>query len=130
MVLALGTVRKTHLTGGVDDVTVIVDALVVDGLVEDTLDGGIVGLDEVVLDELNDERRLPCKGARRDGGRRAVSGDGRVNGACVLTDRARPQDGDLPFVENVAGHDGEDGRACAWCEGEGGERNGGRKRRG
>ena len=80
MVLALGTVRKTHLTGGVDDVTVVVDALVVDGLVEDTLDGGIVGLDEVVLDELNDERGLPCKGARRDGGRRAVSGDGRVNG--------------------------------------------------
>ena len=86
MVVALGTVRKTHLTGGVDDVTVVVDALVVDGLVEDTLDGGIVGLDEVVLDELNDERGLPCKGARRDGGRRAVSGDGRVNGG-VCTHR-------------------------------------------
>ena len=55
MVLALRTERKTHLTSGVDDVTVVVDALVVDGLCEDALDGGIVGLDEVVLDELYDK---------------------------------------------------------------------------
>ena len=48
--------KKTYLTGSVDDVTVVVDPLVVDGLGEDTLDGGVVGLDEVVLDELHDER--------------------------------------------------------------------------
>ena len=68
------------MTGGVDDVTVVVDALVVDGLVEDTLDGGIVGLDEVVLDELNDERGLPCRGdaTGTEGGGRAVSGGGLV----------------------------------------------------
>lgn len=46
---------KTDLTGGVDDVTLVVYALVVDGLCEDALDGGIVGLDEVVLDELYDK---------------------------------------------------------------------------
>ncbi len=50
---------KTYLPSGVDDVTVIVDALVVDSLVEDVLDGRVVGLDEVVLDELNNERGLP-----------------------------------------------------------------------
>ena len=49
---------ETYLAGGVDDVTVVVDALVVDGLVEDALDGGVVGLDKVVLDELDDERGL------------------------------------------------------------------------
>ena len=50
--------KKTYLTGSVDDVTVVVDPLVVDGLGEDTLDGGVVGLDEVVLNELDDERRF------------------------------------------------------------------------
>ena len=53
-----GARAKTYLAGGVDDVTVVVDALVVDGLVEDALDGGVVGLDKVVLDELNHERGL------------------------------------------------------------------------
>ena len=50
--------KKTYLAGSVDDVTVVVDPLVVDGLGEDTLDGGVVGLDEVVLNELDDERRF------------------------------------------------------------------------
>ena len=50
--------KKTYLTGSVDDVTVVVDPLVVDSLGEDTLDGGVVGLDEVVLNELDDERRF------------------------------------------------------------------------
>ena len=69
--------EKTYLTGGVYDVTVVVDALVVDGLVEDALDGGVVGLDEVVLDELNHERRLAYRrgkgGAAEGGGGRRVS---------------------------------------------------------
>ena len=51
------TVRRLpYLTGGVYDVTIIVRAVVVDGLRECTLDGWVVRLDEVVLDELNDER--------------------------------------------------------------------------
>ena len=66
-----------YLAGGVDDVTVVVDTLVADGLVENTLDGGVVGLDEVILDELNHERRLAYRrgkgGAAEGGGGRRVS---------------------------------------------------------
>ncbi len=68
VVRALEARVKTHLTGSINDVTIIVDTLVVDGLVEHTLNGRVVGLDEVVLDELNDKRRLPCGWVRRDGG--------------------------------------------------------------
>ena len=47
--------EKTYLTRGVYDVTVVVDTLVVDGLGEDALNGGIVGLDEDAIDKLNRE---------------------------------------------------------------------------
>jgi hypothetical protein len=48
--------RHTDLTGGVDDVAVIVDTVVVDALREGILDCWVIRLDEMVLDELYDER--------------------------------------------------------------------------
>jgi hypothetical protein len=48
--------RHTDLTGGVDDVAVIVDTVVVDALREGVLDCWVIRLDEMVLDELYDER--------------------------------------------------------------------------
>ena len=51
---------ETYLAGGVDDVTVVVGAVDVDRLREGALDRGVVGLDEVVLDELDHERGLAC----------------------------------------------------------------------
>ena len=49
-----------HLSGGIYDVTLIVYTVEIDGLLECALDGGVVGLDKVVLGELNHERRLAC----------------------------------------------------------------------
>lgn len=51
-------VRTAYLASGIYDVTIIVYAVEVDGFRERALDSGIVGLDKVVLDELNHERRL------------------------------------------------------------------------
>lgn len=45
----------TCLASGVDDVTVELDALVVDALGESAFDGGIVRVHEVVIDELHDQ---------------------------------------------------------------------------
>lgn len=50
-----GREKNTDLTGGVNDVTIILDPLIVDALREMALDGGVIGLDKVVLNELNDE---------------------------------------------------------------------------
>ncbi len=46
---------NTNLTGRVDDVAVIFDALVSDTLGEGILDGRVVRVDELVLGELYDE---------------------------------------------------------------------------
>ena len=46
----------TDLTGSVDDVALVLGTLVVDALGEGAFDGGVVGLDEVVVDELDDQR--------------------------------------------------------------------------
>lgn len=48
-------ISVTDLTGGVDDVALILGALVVDALGECAFDGRVVGLDEVVVDELDDQ---------------------------------------------------------------------------
>lgn len=45
----------TDLASGIDNVTVIVNALVVDTLSKGVLDGRIVRVDELVLSELYDE---------------------------------------------------------------------------
>ena len=50
--------RAAHLASGVDDVAVILDTIVVNCLLESGLDGRVIGFDEVVVDELNDERGL------------------------------------------------------------------------
>ena len=49
----------SHLAGSVDDITIVLDVVVLDGLCEGALDGRVVVVHKVVLDELNDERRLP-----------------------------------------------------------------------
>ena len=56
--------ERAYLACCIDDVTVVLDPLVVDALCESGLDGGVVGLDEVVLDELNDEGRFACERGR------------------------------------------------------------------
>lgn len=47
--------KEAHLASGVDDVTLKLDALVIDTLGESALDSGIVRVHEVVIDELNDQ---------------------------------------------------------------------------
>jgi hypothetical protein len=47
---------RSHLSCCIDDVTVVLNAVVIDALLECGLYCGIVGLDKVVLDELNDKR--------------------------------------------------------------------------
>ena len=44
------------MTGGVDDVALVLGALVVDALGEGAFDGRIIGVDKVVVDELDDQR--------------------------------------------------------------------------
>lgn len=46
---------ETYLTGSVDDVAVVLGALVVDALGEGAFDGGVIGLDKVVVDKLDDQ---------------------------------------------------------------------------
>ena len=46
---------ETYLTGCVDDVALVLGALVVDALGEGAFDGGVIGLDKVVVDELDDQ---------------------------------------------------------------------------
>ena len=46
----------TYLTGSVDDVALVFGAFMVDTLREGAFDGRIVGVDEVVVDELDDQR--------------------------------------------------------------------------
>lgn len=61
-VLAQGQHRKacvTYLAGGVNDVALVFDAIEVDALGEGVLDGGIVRVDKLVLDELDDQRGFP-----------------------------------------------------------------------
>ena len=45
----------TDLTGGVDDVALILGAFVVDALGEGAFYGRVIGFDEVVVDELDDQ---------------------------------------------------------------------------
>ena len=45
----------TDLTGGVDDVALVLGAFVVDVLGEGAFDGRVIGLDKVVVDELDDQ---------------------------------------------------------------------------
>lgn len=51
---------NTYLTGGIDDITVVVNTLVADTLGESVLDSRVVGLDKLVLSELYHEGRLAC----------------------------------------------------------------------
>jgi len=46
---------ETYLTGSVDDVALVLGALVVDTLGEGAFDGGVIGVDKVVVDELDDQ---------------------------------------------------------------------------
>ena len=46
----------TDLTGGINDVALILGTHVLDVLGEGALNGRIIGFDEVVLDELDDQR--------------------------------------------------------------------------
>ena len=48
----------TYLSGGVYDVTIIVGTVVRDGLGKGAFDGGVVGFDKGIVDELNHERGL------------------------------------------------------------------------
>jgi hypothetical protein len=50
-----GGVRETHLSSGIDDVEVEVLALVLDDLLERVLDGRVVGIYEMRVDELDRE---------------------------------------------------------------------------
>jgi hypothetical protein len=50
-----------NLASGINNVAVIVDAIIGDRLGEAGLDGWVVGLDEVILDVLDHERRLACR---------------------------------------------------------------------
>ena len=54
------TRTMTDLTGSVDNVTIVLNALVANTLVECTLDCWIVSFDEVVFYELYDKRRFAC----------------------------------------------------------------------
>jgi len=51
----------TYLTGGVDDLGSVVLALDLDHLTEGVLDGGVVALDEVAIDELDGQGALACE---------------------------------------------------------------------
>ena len=53
-----GTGGRTDLAGSVDNITIILDTLVIDALRESTLDGGVIGFYEMVLDVLHDEGGL------------------------------------------------------------------------
>jgi hypothetical protein len=48
-------VMKTDLTGGVYDITVVVDALITDALGECVFDSRVIRIDELILCELYDE---------------------------------------------------------------------------
>lgn len=50
----------THLSGSVNDVTIILDTVVFDVLGEGVLDGRVVRVDEGVVDVLHDERGFTC----------------------------------------------------------------------
>ncbi len=62
-----------YLARSVYNVTLELGALAADALGESSLDGGVVRLDELVFDELNDERRFSC-GARAGSVIRAIAG--------------------------------------------------------
>jgi len=55
-----GEERVLVLTGGVDNGDIILDALVGDLLEVGRLHGRVIWLDELVVDELDNERRLAC----------------------------------------------------------------------
>lgn len=63
----------THLAGGVNDVEMEVLTLVLDDLLERVLDGRVVGIDEMRVDELDGEGRFACRSIRRASGKE--SGD-------------------------------------------------------
>lgn len=48
--------ESTRLASGVDDVAVVLDTLEIYALRERALDGGIIRLDKLVLNKLDDER--------------------------------------------------------------------------
>jgi hypothetical protein len=48
----------SHLPGCIDNVTVVLDTIVVDTLLKSGLYCRIVGFDKVILDELYDKRRF------------------------------------------------------------------------
>ena len=52
---------KTHLTGGIDDIAVIVYTLVTDTLGECVFDSRVVRFDELILRKLYHEGRLSCR---------------------------------------------------------------------
>ena len=81
-----GDNSAANLTRGVDDVTIIVDAVVADSFREGALDGGIVRLDEVILDVLYNVRGFAC----RERGQREGSREEEVRSAHRLSgSRAR-----------------------------------------
>lgn len=52
--------ESTRLASGVDDVAVVLDTLEIYALRERALDGGIIRLDKLVLNKLDDERGFAC----------------------------------------------------------------------
>jgi len=73
--------RVLVLAGGVDDGDIVLDALVGDLLEVGCLHGRVIWLDELVVDELDDERRLACAACLSPADRI------REGGAVVGTDR-------------------------------------------
>src|SRR6478752_4723666 len=63
-----GDARAAYLAGGIDDLGGIFLVLVADDLAERVLDGGIVALDEVAVDELHRQARFAWAVRRVPGG--------------------------------------------------------------
>lgn len=48
--------RKSYLSRGIDDLSDVILALILDSLAEGVLDRGVVAVDKVTIDELHSER--------------------------------------------------------------------------
>ena len=60
----LRTVVKSYLACSINDITLVLHVITLNSFRESAFDGRVVVLYEVVLDELNDERRLSCGGEK------------------------------------------------------------------
>ena len=84
---------KTYLSSSVDDFCRILLGLVLDGLAERILNGRIVALDEMSVDELDGERGFACRVDSADMPRRMALRPARRS---YCTDRPAANNGNLP----------------------------------